>query len=142
MNAMIEYLGKQYYVQKGDKIKVPYNGYKTGQKITIDKILFFDDGKKKIIGKPFVDGIGVNTKVLEHGKDRKIIVFKFKRRKRYQRKNGHKQQFSLLSVESITTKKSTATTTKKTIATKTKKTVATKTKKTVATKTKKTTNKD
>ena len=106
MNALIKILGKQYKVKKGDKLRIPYIDKKIGEKLTFDNIMYTDDGKTKKIGKPYIEDLQVEAKLLEHGKEDKIIVFKFKRRKGYQRRNGHKQRFSLIEISNF--KKKTA----------------------------------
>ena len=106
MNALIKILGKQYKVKKGDKLRVPYIDKKVGEKLTFDNIMYTDDGKTKKIGKPYIEDLQVEAKLLEHGKEDKIIVFKFKRRKGYQKRNGHKQNFSLIEISNF--KKKTA----------------------------------
>ena len=106
MNALIKILGKQYKVKKGDKLRIPYIDKKVGEKLTFDNIMYTDDGKTKKIGKPYIEDLQVEAKLLEHGKEDKIIVFKFKRRKGYQKRNGHKQKFSLIEISNF--KKKTA----------------------------------
>ena len=111
MNVLVEILGKQFKVEKGDRIKVPYINQKIGEKLTFEKILYLDDGKTQKIGKPYLQDLQVEAKLLEHGRENKIVVFKFKRRKGYQKKNGHKQRFSLIEVSNLkktTAKKTTA----------------------------------
>ena len=106
MNALIKILGKQYKVKKGDKLRIPYIDKKVGEKLTFDNIMYTDDGKNKKIGKPYIKDLQVEAKLLEQGKEDKIIVFKFKRRKGYQKRNGHKQKFSLIEISNF--KKTTA----------------------------------
>ena len=106
MNALVKILGKQYKVEKGDKLRIPYIDKKVGEKLTFDNILYSDDGKTKKFGKPYVNDLQIEAKLLEHGTEDKIIVFKFKRRKGYQRRNGHKQKFSLIEISNF--KKKTA----------------------------------
>ena len=139
MNVLIEILGKQFKVDKGDKIKVPYINKEVGEKLTFDKVLYIEDGDKKEIGNPYVKGKNIEAKIIDHGSYDKVIVFKMKRRKGYQKKNGHKQKFSLIEISKITSSKKTTakkktednnkTTAKKTTAKKTtaKKTAAKKT---------------
>ncbi len=105
MYALVEFAGKQFKVEEGAQIKVPLVTEKVGGKVNLDKVLYFDDGKNKVVGTPFIDGMSIDAKVEEHGRDRKIVVFKFKRRKGYQRKNGHRQQYSVLSVGKLGAKK-------------------------------------
>ena len=98
MYALIEFAGKQFKVEEGNSIKVPYIDGKIGSKITIDKILYMDDGKKKTVGTPLVAGVSIDSEIISHGRDRKVVVFKFKRRKGYQKKNTHRQDYSILMV--------------------------------------------
>ena len=98
MYALIEFAVKQFKVEEGDSIKVPYIDDKVGSKVTIDKILYMDDGKNKTVGDPVVKGIKIDGKIESHGRERKVVVFKFKRRKGYQKKNTHRQEYSMLKV--------------------------------------------
>ena len=98
MNVLVEILGKQFKVEKGDKLRVPYIDKKIGEKLTFENILYSDDGKNKKIGKPYLKDLKIQAKLLEHGRENKIIVFKIKRRKGYQKKNGHRQKFSLIEI--------------------------------------------
>ena len=101
MNVLIEILGKQFKAGKGDRLRVPYIDKKVGEKLTFDKILYSDDGKNKNLGKPYLKDLQMEAKLLEHGKEDKVIVFKFKRRKGYQKRNGHQQKFSLIEVSNF-----------------------------------------
>ena len=114
MYALIEFSGKQFRVKEGDSIKVPYIDIKVGSKISIEKILYLDDGKKKIIGNPIIQGMKISSQVESHTRDRKIVVFKFKRRKGHQKKNTHRQEYSLIKIGKLskTTTKSTGTSSK------------------------------
>ena len=98
MYALIEFAGKQFRVEEGGSIKVPYIDGKVGSKVTIEKILYLDDGKNKMVGDPLVKGIIIDGKIESHGRERKVVVFKFKRRKGYQKKNTHRQEYSMLKV--------------------------------------------
>ena len=98
MYALIEFAGKQFRVEEGDSIKVPYIDDKVGSKVTIDKILYMDDGKNKTVGDPLVKGVKIDGEIESHGRGRKVVVFKFKRRKGYQKKNTHRQEYSMLKV--------------------------------------------
>ena len=98
MNALIEFAGKQFKIEEGDTIKVPYVDMKIGSKITFDKILYIDNGKDKKIGNPNVKGVTIDAKLESHGRERKVVVFKFKRRKGHQKKNTHRQDFSILKI--------------------------------------------
>ena len=103
MFAIVNISGKQYRVEKGDKIKVALLETESGKKVKFENVLLTDDGKKVTIGNPVVSGATVSGTVINHGRDRKVIVFKKKRRKGYRRKNGHRQDFSLIQIDSIST---------------------------------------
>ena len=105
MYALVEFAGKQFKIEEGDKIKVPYLTEKIGSKVSLDKVLYFDNDNDKVVGAPFIDGMAIDAKIEEHGRDRKIIVFKFKRRKGYQKKNGHRQRYSVLTIGKLGAKK-------------------------------------
>lgn len=140
MYALVEFSGKQFKVEEGSQIKVPYLTKKVGSKVGIDKILYFDNDNDKIVGSPFIDGMTIDAKVEEHGVGKKIIVFKFKRRKGYQKKNGHRQRYSVLTIGKLGDKKKVAAKKKTTKKTSPKKSVP-KTKTVTAPKAKKTTTK-
>ena len=98
MHALIEYAGKQFKVEEGSSIRVPRVQGKVGSKVSIDKILYIDDGENKTVGTPLVDGAKIDGEITSHGRERKVVVFKFKRRKAYQNKNTHRQDFTTLKV--------------------------------------------
>ena len=130
MYALVDYSGNQILIKEGEKIRIPFTDKKVGTKIVFDNVLFIDDGKDKKVGKPYINSFSINAKIVSHEKDKKIIVFKKKRRKGYQKKNGHRQNYTLIQVDSISTKKAAKkTAAKKTAAKKTatKKTTAKKT---------------
>ena len=101
MNATVEISGKQYTVSEGDRVKVAHQQSEVGDTLSFDRVLFANDGKKNHIGTPVIKGAAVQTSVLEQGRDRKVLIYKKKRRKGYQRKNGHRQDYTLLQVEKI-----------------------------------------
>ncbi len=110
MNATVEISGKQYTVSVGDRVKVARQQSDVGDSLTFDRVLFANDGKKDHFGTPVLKGAAVEASVLEQGRDRKVLIYKKKRRKGYQRKNGHRQDYTLLMVDKIklsTTKKTT-----------------------------------
>lgn len=101
MYAIIDYSGKQFRVEKGAELRVPLTKGVAGSNITIDKVLLVgDDGDTKI-GQPTVAGVSVDATILSHERERKIIVFKFKRRKGYQKKAGHRQDYTLIRINAI-----------------------------------------
>ncbi|GAB6173245.1 50S ribosomal protein L21 [Paradesulfitobacterium aromaticivorans] len=101
MYAVIETGGKQYRVQEGDVLKVEKLEANVGDTVTIDRVLLVaQDGAVKV-GSPLVDGAKAMLKVVEHGKGEKIIVFKYKPKKNYRRKQGHRQPYTKVRVEAL-----------------------------------------
>ena len=103
MFAIVNIAGKQYRVAEGDQIKVASLSTKAGEKIKFDQVLLMNDGKNVRIGEPIVKDVSISGTVLDNGRERKVIVFKKKRRKGYRRKNGHRQSFSLIQIDKIKT---------------------------------------
>ena len=101
MFAIVNISGKQFRVTKGDQVKVPSLNTEAGKKINFDQVLLTDDGKKVNVGNPLIKGISVSGTVINHGRDRKVVIFKKKRRKGYRRKNGHRQSYSLVQIDAI-----------------------------------------
>ena len=102
MYAIVEIAGKQFRVRKDMKVKVPRLESEPGAKIGFDKVLFVEDDKgNSTIGSPLVKNTLVNATIIEHGRDKKVIVFKKKRRKGYQKTQGHRQGFSLIEINTI-----------------------------------------
>lgn len=101
MIAVIETGGKQYRVAPGDVIDVEKLAVEEGAEVVLDRVLLVsnDDGVK--VGTPHVEGAKVVAKVAGHGKGKKILVFKFKPKKRYRRRMGHRQPYTRLRIESI-----------------------------------------
>ena len=108
MYALIEFAGKQFRVEEGSSIRVPHVEGKVGSKVTIENILYMDDGKNKTVGTPTLTGAKIDSEIISHGRDRKVVVFKFKRRKGYQKKNTHRQEYSILKVGKLGKVKKTA----------------------------------
>ena len=131
MYAIINISGKQYKTQIGSRLRVPRQKLDTGSKVTFDDVLLFSDGENTKFGNPNVKGVSVNAKILTHAREKKVLVYKKKRRKGYQRKNGHRQWYSEIEINDIkvdSTKKNSAnskakvTTKAKTVKKETKKT--------------------
>lgn len=101
MYAVIETGGKQYRVQEGDVLNVEKVFAEENEMITIDKVLLVSKDGEVNVGAPFVEGAKVEVKVLEQGKAKKIIVFKYKPKKDYRRKQGHRQPFTKIQIEKI-----------------------------------------
>jgi|AVFP01.1.fsa_nt_gi large subunit ribosomal protein L21 len=102
MYAIVEIEGKQFKVRKDDLVSVPYMADKeVGAKIEIDAVLALVNDGKTTFGNPVVKGKKVVAEVTEHNRDKKVIVFKKKRRKAYRRTQGHRQWFTRVKIESI-----------------------------------------
>ena len=108
MYAIVNIAGKQYKVAEGERLKVARLSSEVGKQVDFTDVLLTDDGKNVKVGTPVIKGASVTAEVLEHGRHRKIMVYKKKRRKGYQRKSGHKQDFSSIKVKSIKTTSATA----------------------------------
>ena len=106
MYAIIDIAGKQFRVEKGQDIKIPHQNEEVGAKVTFDRVLLIDDGQEITVGQPTVPGSIIEASIVSHGRDRKIPVFKKKRRKGYRVKNTHRQSFTLIQVENIKVKNS------------------------------------
>jgi large subunit ribosomal protein L21 len=101
MYAVIQTGGKQYRVAEGETLRVEKLPATPGDKLSFSPLLFADDGGNVQIGKPNVSGIKVEAEVMEQGRGEKIVIFKYKRRKSYRRKTGHRQPFTALKIVSI-----------------------------------------
>ena len=101
MYALVEFKGKQYRAEEGALLKVDKIDAEPGTALDIDTVLLLS-GDTITVGNPYVQGAKVSATVESHGKDKKIIVFKYKPKKRYRRKQGHRQQFSLIKIGEIT----------------------------------------
>lgn len=101
MFAIIETGGKQYRVSVGQKVKVEKLNAEEGANFTFDKVLLVSDDKDIKIGTPEVKGAKVEAKVLEQGRNKKVIVFRYHSKTRYRKKKGHRQPFTKLQIEKI-----------------------------------------
>ena len=101
MYAIVNSGGKQYKVQEGEIVKVEKLSGNVGDKVSFDRVLMLSDGEKVNVGTPHLKKAAVSGHIVEQGKNKKIIVFKYKRRKRYRRKQGHRQQFTAVKINSI-----------------------------------------
>jgi len=101
MIAVIKTGGKQYLVKPGDKLKVEKLDKKEGEEFSFSDVLLVEKSKKLEIGNPLVKDIKVEAKVLSHGKGDKIIVFKYKPKKRESRKIGHRQPYTEIEIIGI-----------------------------------------
>ncbi|MDR3248399.1 MAG: 50S ribosomal protein L21 [Treponema sp.] len=102
MYALVEFKGKQYKAEKGALLKVDKVDAEQGSSLNIDTVLLVSKGEENApavsVGTPYVSGASVSATVESHGKDPKIIVFKYKPKKDYRRKQGHRQEFSIIKI--------------------------------------------
>ena len=93
--------GKQFRAEPGARIRIPSLEVEPGESVTFDEVLVASDDKSVKVGEPTVDGAKVTAEVLRHGRDKKVIVFKRKRRKGYRKKQGHRQGFTEILVNDV-----------------------------------------
>jgi len=101
MYAIVNISGKQFKATEGARVRVPRQTGEAGTKVTFDNVLLVHDGTSTQIGTPTVSGATVTATVIDHGRERKILVYKKKRRIGYQRKNGHRQWFTEVEIQTI-----------------------------------------
>ncbi|MCK5519493.1 MAG: 50S ribosomal protein L21 [Candidatus Marinimicrobia bacterium] len=106
MYALIEIANKQFKVKKGDLLKIPYAGAsEEGSSLEYSDVLMINNDKDVVFGAPYIENAKVTATVKEHGRDKKILVFKKKRRKGYKKTIGHRQNFTLLEINDIVVSK-------------------------------------
>jgi large subunit ribosomal protein L21 len=101
MYAVFQTGGKQFRAQVGGKIRIPTIEAEPGDTVTFDQVLLAGDGEAISVGTPAVEGASVTAEVIRHARDKKIIVFKRKRRKGYRKKQGHRQNFTEVRIDGI-----------------------------------------
>jgi len=101
MYAVIVTGGKQYRLTKGDEVKFEKLDGEVGDEITFDRVLLTSDGETVRFGKPCLENSKVMGRILGSGKNRKVVVFKYRRRKGYRKTRGHRQQYTLVKIENI-----------------------------------------
>jgi len=102
MYAIFRTAGKQFRAEPGRRVQIPsVAGVEPGATLTFDEVLLGSDGKSVKAGTPLLKGAKVTAEVLRHGKDKKIIVFKMKRRKNYAKKQGHRQGFTEIKIDTV-----------------------------------------
>jgi len=104
MYAIVETGGKQYKLEEGRYLDIELLDAKEDEKVTFDKIVMLVNGKKSIVGQPYVTGAKVEGKVVKHDKAKKVIVYKQRPKKGYRKKQGHRQQFTRVMINKINTK--------------------------------------
>jgi large subunit ribosomal protein L21 len=102
MYAVIKTGGKQYRVAAGEKLKIDQLPAEVGAEIVIDQVLLVADGDNLKMGRPLVSGASVQAKVLTQGRHDKVRIFKLRRRKHYQKHQGHRQNFTEIEITGIT----------------------------------------
>ena len=100
MYAVVNTGGKQYKVHEGDVLRIEKVPGESGTSVSFD-VLMFSNGENVKIGQPVLDDVAVHGHIVEQGKSKKIIVFKYKRRKRYRRKQGHRQMYTAVKIDKI-----------------------------------------
>ncbi len=101
--AIVEDGGKQYKVAEGSKIEVDRVAFEAGEEVDLENVLLIADDDKVTVGTPYISGAVVQAKVVAQTKGPKVIIFKYKPKKRYRVKSGHRQQYTLLEIQSIVT---------------------------------------
>jgi large subunit ribosomal protein L21 len=101
MYAVVNTGGKQYKVQKGETLRIEKIPGEVGSAVTFDKVLMVADGENIRVGQPVLENVAVQAQIVEQDKAKKILIFKYKRRKRYRRKNGHRQPFTAIRIDGI-----------------------------------------
>ena len=101
MYAVVATGGKQYKVQEGEILRVEKLTGEIGAPVSFDQVLMLSDGETVQLGRPVLEGVQVKGHIVEQGKSKKILVFKYKRRKRYRRKQGHRQLFTAVKIDTI-----------------------------------------
>lgn len=101
MYAVVATGGKQYKVEAGEILRVEKLQGDVGAQVAFDQVLLLADGENVKVGQPMVQGATVKGHIVEQGKNKKILVFKYKRRKRYRRKQGHRQLYTAIKIDAI-----------------------------------------
>ena len=101
MYAIVNTGGKQYKVQEGDILRIEKIPGEIGAGVDFDQVLMVSDGENVTIGTPTLENVGIKAHIVDQGKTKKVLVFKYKRRKRYRRKQGHRQQFTAVKIDKI-----------------------------------------
>lgn len=101
MYAIVNTGGKQYRIQEGQILRIEKIAGDVGSEVSFDKILMLSDGENVTIGRPVLENVLVRAQIVEQDKAKKILVFKYKKRKRYRRKQGHRQPFTAVKINKI-----------------------------------------
>ena len=101
MYAVIQTGGKQYKVQPGETVYLEKLPGTAGDAIEFDEVLLVADDEQVAVGRPLIEGAKVSGEIVEQGRGQKLIVYKFKRRKNYRRKNGHRQDYTAVKISAV-----------------------------------------
>ena len=101
MYAVIKTGGKQYRVEQGDTLALERLDGDTGAQVSFDEVLLLGSDDATQIGRPLIQGASVKATIVEQGRAKKVIIFKFRRRKNYVRRNGHRQELTAVKIDSI-----------------------------------------
>ena len=101
MYAVIQTGGKQYRVQPGDTLLIEKVSGNAGDSIDFDKVLMISTDESVAVGRPLVEGAKVSGEIVEHTRGKKLVVYKFKRRKDYRRRNGHRQDYTAVKISEV-----------------------------------------
>jgi large subunit ribosomal protein L21 len=102
MYALVDINGKQYKAEKGAELCIDRVPQEAGETIEFNSVLLVSGGDEVKVGTPYVDGVSVKGTVTDHGKAKKVVVVRYKKRKGYRKKRGHRQPYSVIKIEDIT----------------------------------------
>ena len=102
MYALVDINGKQYRAEKGVQLKIDRIAEEAGKTVEFNSVLLVSGSDDVKVGTPYVDGVSVKATVTDHGRDKKVVVFKYKKRKGYRKKYGHRQPYSVIKIDDIT----------------------------------------
>ena len=101
MYAVFQLSGRQYSVEEGAIVKVPFQDVEKGSRVDITDVLLIEDGDNTLIGNPYVEDARIEAEALDSGKSNKVRIYKYKRRTKYRRTQGHRQQYSEIKINRI-----------------------------------------
>ncbi len=101
MLAVVEIAGKQFKVSESMKVEVPKLNVEVGEKVTLNKVLLVQSDASKLVGNPYIKDGSIVATVLSHGREDKILVFRKKKRKNFKVRNGHRQEYTTIQIDSI-----------------------------------------
>ena len=105
MYAVFNISGFQYSVEEGEVLKIPLQDAKVGDKFDIDEVMLIKGKADAVVGNPYIENAKIQAEVLSHGKDDKVLIYKYKRRTKYRRRQGHRQDYSEVKIKKIVSPK-------------------------------------